>query len=150
EDIVKQGKDGIGNAEATLAKAQAAREAAQRRLASEPVAAPVAISAAAPVATTGPENVTPIDFAKEIKPILDKNCLSCHKSTNAKSGLALETLESALEGGRRNGPAVIPKRGSESPLNLYLQGKKKPQMPFGSAPLSEAQIALLQKWIDQL
>ena len=45
---------------------------------------------------------------------------------------------------------MIPKRGSESPLILYLQGKKKPQMPFGSAPLPEAQIALLQKWIDQL
>ncbi len=143
EDVVKRAKEDIDNAEASLAKAQATRETAQRRLASQPVAAPVAISAAAPVATTGPENASSIDFAKEIKPILEKNCLSCHKSTNAKSGLALDTLESALEGGRRNGPAVIPKHGSESPLILYLQGKKKPQMPFGSAPLPEAQIALL-------
>ncbi|HET6960859.1 MAG TPA: DUF1553 domain-containing protein [Terriglobia bacterium] len=150
EDVVTRAKEDIDKAEATLAKAQATREAAQRRLSSQPVTAPVAISAAAPAATTGPENASSIDFAKEIKPILEKNCLSCHKSTNAKSGLALDTLESALEGGRRNGPAVIPKHGSESPLILYLQGKKKPQMPFGSAPLAEAQIALLVKWIDQL
>ena len=150
EDVVKRAKEDIDNAEASLAKAQATRETAQRRLASQPVAAPVAISAAAPVATTGSENASSIDFAKEVKPILERNCLSCHKSTNPKSGLALDTVESALEGGRRNGPAVIPKRGSESPLILYLQGKKKPQMPFGSAPLPEAQIALLQKWIDQL
>lgn len=150
EDVVKQAKDDINKTEASLAKAQAARETAQRRLASQPAAAPAAISAAAPVATVGPEGANPIDFAKEIKPIFEKNCLSCHKSGNPKSGLALETLESIQEGGRLNGAAVIPRRGSESPLILYLQGKKKPQMPFGSAPLPEAEIALIQKWIDYL
>ena len=76
EDVVKRAKEDIDKAEANVAKAQATREAAQRRLASQPVAAPVAISAAAPVATTGPENLSSIDFAKEIKPILEKNCLS--------------------------------------------------------------------------
>ena len=58
-------------------------------------------------------------------------------------------MESIREGGKLNGPAVIPRK-SESPLILYLQGKKKPRMPFGSAPLPDAQIALIQKWIDQL
>jgi len=150
EDVVKQAKDDISKAEASLANARAARETAQNRLAAQPAAAPVAISAAAPGAAVGAEVPPSIDFAKEIRPIFEKNCLSCHKSANPRSGLALETLESAQEGGRLNGPAVIPRRGSESPLVLYLQGKKKPQMPFGSAPLPEAQIALIQKWIDQL
>ncbi len=150
EDVVKQAKDEIAKAEASVAKAQAAREAAQHRLASQPAAAPAAISAAAPGAAAGPEVATPIDFAQEIRPIFEKNCLSCHKSGNAKSGLALETFESIQEGGTLNGAAVIPRRSSESPLILYLQGKKKPQMPFGSAPLPETQIALIQKWIDQL
>ncbi|MBM3800985.1 MAG: DUF1553 domain-containing protein [Acidimicrobiia bacterium] len=150
EDALSQAKESISKAEAGLVKAQAARDAAHRRLTSQPATAPVAISAAAPVAAAGGENATEIDFAKQIKPIFEKNCLGCHKSTNAKSGLALDTLESAQEGGRLSGPAVIARRGSESPLILYLQGKKKPQMPFGSAPLPEAQIALIQKWIDQL
>jgi hypothetical protein len=150
EDLTKQAKDEISKAETSLARAQAARETAVKRLASQPATAPAVISAAAPIATAGPEGVARIDFAKEVKPILEMNCLSCHKSTNAKSGLSLETLESAQEGGRLSGPAVIPQRGSESPLILYLQGKKKPQMPFGRGPLSEAQIALIQKWIDQL
>ncbi len=150
EDLAKQANDDISKAEASLARAQAARETALKRLAAQPATAPAAISAAAPVATAGPESAIRIDFAKEVQPIFEMNCLSCHKSANAKSGLSLETLESAQEGGRLSGPAVIPRRGSESPLVLYLQGKKKPQMPFGRAPLPEAQITLIQKWIDQL
>ncbi|MCI0420628.1 MAG: DUF1553 domain-containing protein, partial [Acidobacteria bacterium] len=90
------------------------------------------------------------DFAKDIKPVLEKNCLSCHTAANAKSGLVLETLDSIQEGGKLNGAAVIPRRGAESPLILYLRGQKKPRMPFGSAPLPAAEIALIQKWIDQL
>ena len=119
EDLTKQAKDDISKAEASLARAQAARETALKRLASQPATAPAVISAAAPIATAGPEGVARIDFAKEVKPILEMNCLSCHKSTNAKSGLSLETLESAQEGGRLSGPAVIPqarKRKSFDPL----------------------------------
>jgi len=149
EDLVKQAKDGIAKAEAILARAQAARELAQRRLASQPAAAPAVVSPAAPVSAVESEAAS-IDFAREIKPILEKNCLSCHKTGNARSGLALDSLESMLEGGTLNGPAVIPRRGSESPLILYLLGKKKPQMPFGGAPLPETQIALMQSWIDRL
>ena len=62
----------------------------------------------------------------------------------------LETQESIQEGGKVNGPALIPRKSGESPLILYLQGKKKPRMPFGSAPLPEVEIALIQSWIDQL
>ena len=103
EDLAKQANDDISKAEASLARAQAVRETALKRLASQPATAPAAISAAAPAVIAEPENGLCIDFAKEVKPILEMNCFSCHKSTNAKSGLLLETLESALEGGRRSG-----------------------------------------------
>ncbi|MCI0620841.1 MAG: DUF1553 domain-containing protein [Acidobacteria bacterium] len=151
EDLMKQAKDDINKAETNLARTQAAREAERHRLAAHSPATPAAISAAAPgaVAATS-EGPSPVGFAKDIKPIFERNCLSCHKAGNAKSGLVLETLESIEEGGRLNGAAVIPRRSSESPVTLYLQGKKKPRMPFGSAPLPAAEIALIQKWIDQL
>jgi hypothetical protein len=121
EDLVKQAKESIRQAEAGLAKELAVLEAAQRRVASQPVVAPAGISAAAPVTAGSPEGQSPVDFAREIKPILERSCLSCHKGANAKSGLALETVDSILEGGRVSGAAIIPRRGSESPLVLYLQ-----------------------------
>ncbi len=151
EDLRAQAKADIEKAEANRAKAGAALELARARLNALPSVSPAAISAAAPPQTEAVAPEAPsIDFAKDIKPIFEKNCFSCHQSTNAKSDLSLESLDAIAEGGKVNGPAVIPRRGSESPLVLYLLGKKKPQMPFGSAPLAPTQIGLIQSWIDQI
>jgi Protein of unknown function (DUF1553)/Protein of unknown function (DUF1549)/Planctomycete cytochrome C len=148
EDLRKQARQEIEKAESNLAKAIAALTEARQRVAVTP--SPPAHSPASAAAPTRDSPAAPIDFAKEIKPILERNCLSCHKAGNAKSGLVLETQESIQEGGKVNGPALIPRKSGESPLILYLQGKKKPRMPFGSAPLPEVEIALIQSWIDQL
>ena len=50
----------------------------------------------------------PVDFEKEILPILRRNCLACHSSTNSESDLILETPQSILKGGS-SGPAVVPR-----------------------------------------
>jgi mono/diheme cytochrome c family protein len=150
DDMRKQARQEIEKAESTLAKAIAAlTEARQRVAAMTTQLANSPVSAAAPI-REGPGQPAQVDFTKEVKPIFERSCLSCHKSGNAKSGLVLETPESIQEGGKVNGPALIPRKSGESPLILYLQGKKKPRMPFGSAPLPEAEIALIQNWIDQL
>jgi cytochrome c len=41
----------------------------------------------------------PVDFEKEVLPILKNNCLACHNQTKAKAGLILETPQSILKGG---------------------------------------------------
>jgi mono/diheme cytochrome c family protein len=91
-----------------------------------------------------------VSYEKEIRPIFEQNCFSCHKGSNAKSDLSLETQEAVLEGGTLSGPAVIVRKSAESPLVQYLRGIKTPRMPFGGAPLPEKQIGLIEKWIDQL
>jgi mono/diheme cytochrome c family protein len=153
-DLIAQARKEVEQAEANLVKTRAALAETQRRLAAIPSdtqGAPV-IGAAAHPEAPDPSRVgpSPVDFDKEIKPIFEKNCVSCHRAGNARSGLALDSIESIREGGKVNGPAVIPRKGQESPLLLYLQGKKKPRMPFGSAPLPDSQIALIQNWIEQL
>jgi mono/diheme cytochrome c family protein len=149
EDLRKQARQQLEKADANLAKAQDALAKARERAAAHNL---TSSSAAAPggehlAATTSAEA---IDFDKQIKPILEKNCFSCHRSGNAKSGLSLDSLQSIQEGGRINGPAVLAAKSSESPLLLYIQGKKKPRMPFGGGALPEADTALIQKWIDTL
>lgn len=153
EDLRNQAKRDIEKAEANLARAQEALSKARERAGTTPLISskPELISAAAPGGEPGgAPAVVALEFEKDIKPILEKNCLSCHRSGNAKSGLAVDTFQSLQEGGKLNGAAIVPRKSSESPLVLYLQGKRKPRMPFGSAPLKEADIALIQKWIDQL
>ncbi len=91
-----------------------------------------------------------ISFEKDIRPILEKNCMSCHSSESHQSGLVVETVESLLEGGGLDGPAVIAGKSRESPLVLRLKGGNKPEMPLNAAPLSEEEITLIAEWIDQL
>ena len=85
-----------------------------------------------------------------IRPILEKHCLACHDSRSHQSGLVLESPQAALQGGALNGPAVIPGKSRESPLILYLTGRKQPRMPLSGNPLSDQEIALIAGWIDQL
>jgi len=152
QDLIGQAKANIEKNEADLAKAkQILAEATQDAavgVSQEVTPVPVSISAInrAPLTSSVPN----VNFEKELKPIFEKNCFSCHKSGAIdKSGLILESPDSILVGGRLNGPAVIPRMGSKSPLILYLRGDKKPQMPLGKTPLSEEQVALIEKWIDQ-
>jgi len=152
QDLMAQAKAKIEKTEAGLAKAKQALAEAKRRAAvgasQEVTRAPVPIGAAGPDPLAS--SVAGVNFEKELKPIFERNCFFCHKSGNIdKSGLVLESPESILLGGRLNGPAVIPRRSGESPLILYLRGEKKPRMPLGKTPLSEEQIALVEKWINQ-
>ncbi len=57
----------------------------------------------------------PVDFQREVLPILKKNCLACHNATDSEAKLNLETPQTILKGGE-NGPAVVPKNGAESLL----------------------------------
>src|SRR5439155_2564444 len=66
-----------------------------------------------PIATI--KRSTPVDFDKEILPILENNCLACHNRTTAKARLILETPQDILKGGE-SGPAVVAKRSSSSLL----------------------------------
>ena len=89
-------------------------------------------------------------FEKDIKPIFEKHCLSCHSSQVHTSGLVLDSLDSIVRGGTVHGPAIIPGNSSASLMVKYLRGEKKPSMPLGSAALPEEPIALIEKWINQL
>ena len=96
---------------------------------------------------------TPVDFEKEILPILSSNCLACHNRTKAKADLVLETPTDILKGGE-SGPAVVPKKGDESLLFKAAAHRQDPVMPpkgnkVAAADLTAEQLGLLKLWIDQ-
>ena len=132
-DLVEQAKQRIQDGEKKIAKAQAERASAEKRIGE-------------PVKSAEP----PVDFVKEIFPLFDQRCLNCHQGRNRKSGLSLASEKDALQGGSKNGPAVIPGKSAESPLIQYLRGEKEPRMPFNGPPLSEEHIRLIAGWIDRL
>ena len=69
--------------------------------------------AAATIAIADLKRDTPVDFAKEIQPLLAKHCVACHNTATHEGGLNLESPASMLKGGE-SGPAVIARKSAES------------------------------------
>lgn len=88
----------------------------------------------------------PVDFGKDIWPILEVNCLSCHRNGNAQSGYSLSTAERLRRGGPR-GAAVVPGKSAESLLYLTMTGDRNPRMPPDRDATAE-QLSLIKRWID--
>jgi WD40 repeat protein len=96
----------------------------------------------------------PVDFEREVLPILKNNCVACHNQTKPKGGLVLETPQMILKGGDA-GPAVIAKKPRES-LLLKAAAHQDPEliMPppdnkVAALPLKPEELGLLQLWIEQ-
>src|SRR4051812_18373879 len=86
----------------------------------------------------------PVDYLRDIKPLLTKQCVSCHAPTKPRAGLRLDTAAAALRG-NTNGPAVLPGSGDESPLILALLGEGGGErMPLKRPPLSDAQVKMIR------
>lgn len=91
---------------------------------------------------------SPISFDREIRPILEEKCLSCHGDALKLSRLDLRTRETAISGGA-HGPALVPGNAEQSRLYRMVAGLDTPAMPMQGTALSAAQIATLKKWIDE-
>jgi WD40 repeat protein len=95
----------------------------------------------------------PVDFQKEILPILQRNCLACHSASEKQGALVLESAETVRSGGD-SGPSVVPGRGAESLLVKVAAHQVEPAMPpagneVNAKPLTSEELGLLRLWIDQ-
>ena len=92
-----------------------------------------------------------VDFALDIKPILESVCLNCHDAEKAKGDLRLDTRAGALKGGKDKGAALVPGKPKESPLFALtiLPADHDDIMPPKKDPLSKEQTELLRAWIEQ-
>jgi mono/diheme cytochrome c family protein len=92
----------------------------------------------------------PVDFSTEVKPILNKNCISCHGGVKAKGGFSLLFEEEAFRETESGKPAIIKGNpdASEMIRRLTLDDPEE-RMPFEHDPLSPKDIATLRRWIKQ-
>lgn len=89
----------------------------------------------------------PTQFATQVAPILEKNCLACHSATAKMGGLVMESYDSLMRGGA-HGSVIVPGKAADSRLIEMLEGKIQPRMPFNSDPLPASDIATIAAWID--
>ncbi|MEO8427575.1 MAG: SUMF1/EgtB/PvdO family nonheme iron enzyme, partial [Verrucomicrobiota bacterium] len=93
-----------------------------------------------------------IDFAKDIQPILELNCVACHRDGHVKGGLRLDTKTDAFKGGE-GGPGIVP--GNPKSSSVYTSTVVQPDdeklMPPKNkgGPLTKDLTELLSSWIEQ-
>ena len=75
-----------------------------------------------PVAAAG-ERPAP-DFERDIRPILEANCVSCHGPKQQESLLRLDTRGQALKGGM-SGSVIVPGKSRQSPLVRHLRAARR-------------------------
>ncbi len=90
-----------------------------------------------------------VDYARDVKPLLAKHCVSCHGEIQPRGGLRLDTAARAIKGGKA-GPSIVPGHADESTLIDAVTGDGGiDRMPLKRPPLSVAQIETLRAWIEQ-
>ena len=91
-----------------------------------------------------------IDFNAEIKPIINKKCISCHGGVKKTAGFSLLFEKEALADTDEGSPAIIPGDSKNSRLIQRLhETDPELRMPYQKPKLSQNEIDLLTKWIDQ-
>ncbi|MBN9521830.1 PSD1 domain-containing protein [bacterium] len=109
-----------------------------------PLVIGIAALAAAPAAAQ------PVDFARDIRPILSTQCFTCHgpDEKSRKADLRLDVRDDAVKAG-----AIAPGKADASEiLNRITSDEPGEKMPPASAkkpPLTPQQIDLLKRWVNE-
>lgn len=91
-----------------------------------------------------------VDFNAEIRPILNENCVACHGGVKTSADLNLQFRDLALIGGESGEPAIIPgNAGSSAMVRMISHPVAEDRMPKDEPPLSDEEIDLIRRWIDQ-
>lgn len=92
----------------------------------------------------------PVDYLKQIKPLLQTKCYACHGVLKQEAGLRLETRGLMLKGGD-SGAAIAPGKTDSSLILERITGDEFTRMPpvDEGAALKPDEIELLKRWIAE-
>jgi hypothetical protein len=91
-----------------------------------------------------------VKFDRDVWPILESKCVTCHGPEDQFNDLRLDSKAAILKGGK-NGKVVVP--GDPAKSSLYTRTALPPDdldiMPAEGDPLTAAQIDTLQRWVAE-
>jgi hypothetical protein len=91
-----------------------------------------------------------VDFNRDIRPILNQSCASCHGGVKQLGDVSFIYREEALGNGKSGRPTIVPGRPNASELIARVTARDpEVRMPYHAPPLQPRQIALLKQWIKE-
>lgn len=118
------------------------------------IAVKLFFSAMVPILISACSSEPEISYSQDVRPILEKNCLSCHQPGGAgyeASGFSMVGYDEFMKG-TEAGPMVVARDVEGSNLLVLMEGRADPSisMPHGSMkPVPGADIAVIRNWIAQ-
>ena len=102
-----------------------------------------------------PRDERKIDFAQQIKPLLERSCAGCHSGEKPRGLFRIDGRDAILKGVASGEAAIVPGHSEKSPLIDYVSGnvpdsEMPPKAQRKRFPaLGTDDVALLRAWIDQ-
>jgi hypothetical protein len=91
-----------------------------------------------------------VSFSRDVRPILNQNCVLCHGGVRQKNGVSFIFREEALGVGKSGRRTIVPGKPDASELIARVTSKDPDRrMPYHGPPLAPQQIALLRRWIKE-
>ena len=91
-----------------------------------------------------------VDFSRDIRPILNQNCVSCHGGVRQKNNVSFIFREEALGVGKSGRRTIVPGNPDASELIARVTSKDpETRMPYHAPPLPPEQVSLLRQWIKE-
>jgi uncharacterized membrane protein len=110
-----------------------------------------AAATAAPAATAAlDQNVTQapvgaeVSFSKDVLPVIQNRCVSCHGGDRTSKGLDMKTYESIIAGSE-NGPVLT---AGDAANSLVVQLVAAGKMPKRGTKMTQPEIQMLTDWIN--
>jgi hypothetical protein len=99
-------------------------------------------------------HAAPVDFSREILPILSENCFHCHgpDSKGRKADLRLDTREGALLKNKEGSAALVPGKPEASTLIERIVSQDQDELmppPKSNRKLSAGERELLKRWVQE-
>src|SRR5215218_3058574 len=92
----------------------------------------------------------PVQFNRDIRPILNAQCFKCHGGVKEAGGLNLQFREKALQAGETGEVAIVPGHPEKSAfIERITTDDKEDRMPRKGPGLSKDQIAMFKRWIAE-
>ncbi len=92
----------------------------------------------------------PVDFGRDIRPVLAKRCFHCHGPDKAESSLRLNSQKTAFAEADSGLHAIVSGKPDESELITRIsETDESLRMPPEGKPLSKEEIETFRRWIAQ-
>src|SRR3954453_4068937 len=96
----------------------------------------------------------PVDFNRDVRPLLSSKCFQCHGPDDQarKAKLRLDLRDAATKPGKSGQTPIVPGKADQSEIVRRATTSDEDDVmppPKSGPPLTPAQVSVLKRWIDQ-